>query len=51
MVEVAIAAVEAVFDWRAYLSENFGKVYPEEEKKTEETSRKKKPAAAAGASL
>lgn len=24
MVEVAIAAVEAVFDWRAYLSENFG---------------------------
>lgn len=29
MVEVAIAAVEAVFDWRAYLSENFGKKYPE----------------------
>ena len=24
MVEVAIAAVEAVFDWRAYLRENFG---------------------------
>ena len=24
MVEVAIAAVEAVFDWKAYLVENFG---------------------------
>ncbi len=24
MIEVAIAAVEAVFDWRAYLKENFG---------------------------
>lgn len=23
MIEVAIAAVEAVFDWRAYLKENF----------------------------
>ena len=23
MIEVAIAAVEAVFDWRAYLAENF----------------------------
>ena len=23
MAEVAIAAVEAVFDWRAYLEENF----------------------------
>ena len=23
MIEVAIAAVEAVFDWRAYLDENF----------------------------
>ncbi|MDO5423985.1 MAG: DUF1385 domain-containing protein [Eubacteriales bacterium] len=33
MVEVAIAAVEAVFDWRAYLTENFGKVYTEEERK------------------
>ncbi len=29
MVEVAIKAVEAVFDWRAYLTENFGYV-PEE---------------------
>ena len=25
MVEVAIASVEAVFDWRAYLAENFGR--------------------------
>lgn len=25
MIEVAIASVEAVFDWRAYLKENFGK--------------------------
>lgn len=24
MVEVAIAAVEAVFDWKIYLKENFG---------------------------
>ena len=26
MVEVAIAAVEAVFDWKKYLGENFGYV-------------------------
>ena len=30
MIEVAIAAVEAVFDWKAYLAENFG--YDEEVK-------------------
>lgn len=29
--EVAIAAVEAVFDWRAYLAENFGYQYEAEE--------------------
>lgn len=29
MAEVAIASVEAVFDWRAYLAENFGKHYDE----------------------
>ena len=29
MIEVGIAAVEAVFDWKAYLRENFG--YKEEE--------------------
>ena len=34
MVEVAIRAVEAVFDWREYLRENFPgtQVLPEEEK-------------------
>ena len=34
MIEVAIAAVEAVFDWKAYLNENFGTSY-EIEGKTE----------------
>lgn len=29
MIEVAIAAVEAVFDWRAYLAENFPENFPE----------------------
>ncbi len=33
MVEVAIAAVEAVFDWRGFLRENFG--YEEDEAQTE----------------
>ena len=28
MAEVAIAAVEAIFDWRAYLEENFPEKYP-----------------------
>lgn len=28
MIEVAIAAVEEVFDWRAYLEENFPETYP-----------------------
>ena len=37
MAEVAIAAVEAVFDWKAYLKEEFQKEYPEEEEtKSEE---------------
>lgn len=31
MIEVGIASVEAVFDWRAYLKENFGKSYPKQE--------------------
>lgn len=30
MVEVAIASVEAVFDWKEYLTENFGYVWDEE---------------------
>lgn len=34
MVEVAMAAVETVFDWRGYLSENFG--YDPEDLRTEE---------------
>lgn len=33
MIEVAIASVEAVFDWKEYLKENFGKVIEEEEPK------------------
>ena len=33
MAEVAIAAVEAVFDWRAYLNENFGYTYPAKNRK------------------
>lgn len=35
MIEVAIMAVEAVFDWRAYQTEVFGKVFPVEEKEVE----------------
>lgn len=31
MAEVAIASVEAVYDWKAYLKENFGKEFPDEE--------------------
>lgn len=34
--QVAIAAVEAVFDWRAYLAENFGYVYEENARETEQ---------------
>ena len=36
MVEVAIAAVEAVFDWKGYLKENFG--YEDETEKAERDS-------------
>lgn len=36
MVEVAIKAVEAVFDWRAYLRENFGYESGEEEETVQE---------------
>lgn len=38
MVEVAIAAVEAVFDWRQYLHENFGYVLEELQRSGEESS-------------
>lgn len=33
MIEVGMASVEAVFDWRAFLTENFGKEFPETEQK------------------
>ena len=35
MIEVGIASVEAVFDWKAYLTENFGMSFPEEHKDIE----------------
>lgn len=38
MVEVAIAAIEAVFDWKAYLKETFGYEVDETWMKEEETS-------------
>ncbi|MGN0314072.1 MAG: DUF1385 domain-containing protein [Fusicatenibacter sp.] len=38
MVEVAISAVEAVFDWKAYLEENFGYKYEKETEQTEKTT-------------
>lgn len=36
MAEVAIASVEAVYDWRTYLAENFGKTYLIENQKEKE---------------
>ena len=44
MIEVAIAAVEAVFDWRHFLLESFGMVcedQPAEEENQEESSDRK----------
>ena len=38
MIEVAIAAVEAVYDWKAFLSENFEYDYAEEEVAEEEVA-------------
>lgn len=35
MIEVGIASVEAVFDWKAYLTENFGMSFPEEHRDIE----------------
>lgn len=46
MVEVAIKAVEAVFDWRAYLRENFGYEAESEEKAEDETADRKREAEA-----
>ena len=37
MAEVAIKAVEAVFDWRAYLKEEFGVEVPPAEETAEST--------------
>lgn len=37
MAEVAIASVEAVFDWKAYLSQNFGMSFEEDENETAQT--------------
>ena len=41
MAEVAIAAVEAVFAWRAYLNENFGRAYTDEERELVKETMKK----------
>lgn len=32
MIEVAIASVEAIYDWKGFITENFGRTFPEEEK-------------------
>lgn len=34
-IEVGIASVEAIFDWKKYLNENFGTTYPLDEEKPE----------------
>lgn len=47
MVEVAIAAVEKVFDWKAYLRENFPETEIEEEAAAEEAAAAEEEAAAA----
>lgn len=56
MIRVAVASVEAVFDWQAYIDENFGKKVRKkngkvkkaaEEKKPEEKKTEEKPAKAA----
>lgn len=31
MIEVAIASVEAIYDWKEFITENFGRTFPEEE--------------------
>ena len=35
-IEVGIASVEAIFDWKKYLNENFGTTYPMDEEKPED---------------
>ena len=44
MIEVAIAAVEAVFDWRAFLSEKFGYVEEPEQTPREDDGEDEEPA-------
>ena len=44
MIEVAIAAVEAVFDWRAFLSEKFGYVEEPEQTPQEDDGEDEEPA-------
>ena len=38
MIEVAIASVEAVFDWKEYLKDNFGKIIEDNEAASEKDS-------------
>ena len=38
MIEVGIASIEAIFDWKAYQKENFGKEFPEESVVSEEVA-------------
>ena len=42
MIEVAVASVEAVFDWKAYLAENFGDKAEKKAKKKEEKGKSEK---------
>ena len=51
MVEVAIKAVEAVFDWRAYLKEEFGLEVPKEDEAAKEADAEPNGREAAGAAI
>lgn len=48
MVEVAMASVEAVFDWKAYLAENFNWEYPETDGESQNQAMISEPAGAEG---
>lgn len=48
MVEVAMASVEAVFDWKAYLAENFNWEYPETDGESQNQAMISDPAGAEG---
>lgn len=45
MIRVAVASVEAVFDWQAYIDENFGKKTRKKNGKVKKAKEEKKPAA------